>query len=110
MFCEAGDTGDAGIFLVEVFLEELLFGGPDRGKNIGFAFVVACRITEVSGEKLNGRRWMVLLTVCTDAQVDLLLEAILLEGLGDTKDGIRRTFLDTGPCGRVHTGDAKDSL
>jgi hypothetical protein len=53
---------------------------------------------------------VVLLTVCTDTQVDLLLEAILLEGLGDTKNGIRRAFLDTGPCGRVHTGDAKDLL
>ena len=53
---------------------------------------------------------MVLLTVCTDTQVDLLLEAVLLEGLGDTKNGVRRTFFDTSPCGRVDTGDAKGLL
>jgi len=40
---EAGDTGDAGIFLVEVFLDELLLGGAYGGEDVGLAFVVACR-------------------------------------------------------------------
>lgn len=109
VFGEGGNTGDAGVLVVEVVLEELLFGSPDRRQDIRLAFVVTCNMSEiVVSDSWKSR--MVSLTVCTNTQVDLLLEAVLLEGLGDTKNGIRRTFLDIGPCGRVHTGDAKDLL
>lgn len=48
MFGKGRDTGDAGIFVVEVVLDELLFGGPDGWEDIRLAFVVACRMSEVS--------------------------------------------------------------
>lgn len=68
---EVGDTGDASVLLVEVLLDDLLLGLSDGGQHVGLALVI---------------------TVGTDTEVDLLGVGILLEGLGDTENGIGRTL------------------
>lgn len=60
---ESWDTSDAGILLVEIAGDDLLLGGLDGGQNIWLSLVI---------------------TVCANTQVDLLFEAVRLEGLGDT--------------------------
>ena len=37
-------------------------------------------------------------TVRSNAKVDLLLEAVCLEGLSDAENGIRRPLLNVSPC------------
>jgi hypothetical protein len=37
------------------------------------------------------------LTVCTNAEIDLLAKGVLLECFSDTKDGIGWSFLHVGP-------------
>jgi hypothetical protein len=38
---ELGDTSNASVFLVELGFNDLVFGGSDRGKDVGFALVVS---------------------------------------------------------------------
>ena len=37
---EGGDAGDAGVFFVEVCVDDFLFGGLDRGENVRFTSVI----------------------------------------------------------------------
>lgn len=75
---EFGDAGDAGVLLVEVLVKDGLVSLSHRGKDKGLTLVVA---------------------VGADTKVDLLLERVLLEGLGDTEDGVRRALGHVGPGG-----------
>lgn len=45
------------------------------------------------------------LTICANAEIDLLAERVLLECFSDTEDGIWRSFLDTGPGRRLRNSD-----
>lgn len=48
-FGEFGDTCDAGVLLVQLGSDNFVFGGANRGKDIGLAFVVAvCTDTCIS--------------------------------------------------------------
>ena len=38
--CELGDTGDAGVFLVELCGNDFVFSGSYGGEDVGFALVV----------------------------------------------------------------------
>jgi len=74
---EVGDTGDAGVLLVEVLLDDLLLGLSDGGKDVRLSLVV---------------------TVGADTKVDLLGVGVLLEGLSDTENGIGGSLRHAGPC------------
>lgn len=62
-FGKGGDTGDAGVFFVEFLVEESLFGFADGGEDVWFAVVV---------------------TVGTDAYVDLFGVCVCFVCFGDT--------------------------
>lgn len=74
---EVGHTGDAGVLLVEVLLDDLLLGVSDGGQDVRLALVVA---------------------VGADAEVDLLRVGVLLEGLSDAENGVGRALGHVRPC------------
>ena len=39
--CKLRNTSNASVFLVELGFNDLVFGGSDRGKDVGFALVVS---------------------------------------------------------------------
>jgi hypothetical protein len=80
---EVGDTGDAGVLLVQRLVDHLLLGLPHRGQDVGLALVVTVG-ADTCGRQLGWIRdgaW-------SRTQVDLLGVAVGLEGLGDTENGI----------------------
>ena len=74
---EVRNTGDAGVLLVEVLLDDLLLGLSDGGKDVRLSLVVA---------------------VGADTEVDLLGVGVLLEGLSDAENGVGRALGHVGPC------------
>jgi hypothetical protein len=108
--CKGRNTSDTSIFFVETRRNDLVFGSANRGQNIWLALVItySFRIQKISRctkqlasvkllrkpERFKSR---IVRTVSTNTKVDLLLEGIGLECLGDTEDSIRRTLRDIGP-------------
>jgi hypothetical protein len=74
---EVRHTGDAGVLLVEVLLDDLLLGLADGGQDVGLSLVV---------------------TVGADTEVDLLGVGVLLEGLSDAENGVGRALGHVCPC------------
>jgi hypothetical protein len=124
--CKGRNTSDTSIFFVETRRNDLVFGSANRGQNIWLALVItySFRIQKISRctkqlasvkllrkpERFKSR---IVRTVSTNTKVDLLLEGIGLECLGDTEDSIlnhpitltmthRATSRTTFPDNRVY--------
>lgn len=102
---EGGDTGDAGVLLVEAGGNNLVLGGADGRQDVRLALVVTCadgrcQYCSEQGKKKTadnaGRH-----TVSSHAQVDLLLERVGLESFSDTQDGVLAVLSVSNGC-RLH--------
>lgn len=82
---KGGNTSDSGVFLVQFFGSDLLFGLTNRFQHVRLAIVVA---------------------VGTHPEVDLVRRLILLEGLGDTENSIWGTLRDVSPGRSQASGHA----
>lgn len=99
--CKGRNTSDTSIFFVETRRNDLVFGSANRGQNIWLALVItySFRKQKISRcmkqlasikplRKLERFKSRIVRTVSTNTKVDLLLEGIGLESLGDTEDSV----------------------
>lgn len=86
---EVANPGDGGVFLVKTRCDDLVFGGPNGGEDVGLAPVVTCltiRSIVCFSEGIEH-------TVSSDTQVDLLRERVRLESFSDTQDSVLSSTL-----------------
>ena len=87
------NASDAGVFLVEARRDNLVLSSADRRQDVRLSLVVTyiakCSISLVHGTLIASPHPICEpLTVGANAQVDLLLERVGLECLGDTENGV----------------------
>ena len=87
---ELGDTGDAGVLLVEGRVDDLLLGLLHRGQHVRLALVVAVGADACAQSVAPLEELALALAFCGGllTQVDLLGVAVGLEGLCDAQNGL----------------------
>lgn len=86
---ELGEARDAGVLLVQLGGDDLLLGGADRGEDVGLASVIAVG-ADAWGESVVCWAVRRVGDGVARTEVDLLVEGVGLEGLGDACGGLAR--------------------